>query len=229
MSTFDEGQHPREGRSGRFTEKTPTAPVGSLATPQDGAPAGTASRTNPLLRSLRDDARMLRKPPVDVARNWLRAPAMTRWGGIESGVSQSTHAFGVRVLERLVRLADAPTAPRPAGAAAYPTVPLGEEITATVTEDGEDQVCACGNSSATEDWMAADASGRIDPEAAGSSDEREHTICPVCGLIYRNADLFAIGDSGGTVAAIARADTTSEAFVTDRRAYDAAVYGGSLR
>ena len=95
---------------------------------------------------------------------------------------------------------------------------------AVVDDDGENQVCACGNDSATQDWRHADTLGRLTFEASGSGDPAEHAVCPVCGRIYLNASLFNPGES---IAAIARYDVTDPGFLSDLAMYDRDAYGGS--
>ncbi|MGO1852782.1 MAG: hypothetical protein ACTH0V_05165 [Microbacteriaceae bacterium] len=111
--------------------------------------------------------------------------------------------------------------PRPAAYPAHPDGPVGR---ATVNEDGEDQVCECGNNTWTNDWMAADRDGRIDPDAQGSSEPDEHTVCPDCGLVYRNADLFSAAETGGAPA-VARYDVSSTEFRRDHDRYQQEIYG----
>ena len=84
----------------------------------------------------------------------------------------------------------------------YPTVRV--DGTATVDEEGENQVCACGNDSWTQDWRSADRLGRLAFDAAGSADPDEFAVCPVCGRVYPNAALFH-----GAAAAVARYEITT--------------------
>lgn len=100
----------------------------------------------------------------------------------------------------------------------YPTVPV--DGIATVDEDGENQVCACGNDSATQDWRSADRHGCLTFDAAGSSDPNEFAVCPVCGRVYPNAALFR-----GAAAAVARYEITSAKFVAALQRYDHDAYG----
>lgn len=90
-----------------------------------------------------------------------------------------------------------------------------------VDEDGENQVCACGNDSATQDWRSADRHGRLTFDAAGSSDPDEFAVCPVCGRVYPNAALFRVV----AVAAVARYEVTSAEFIAALRRYDQDAYG----
>ena len=94
----------------------------------------------------------------------------------------------------------------------YPTVRV--DGIATVDEDGENQVCACGNDSATQDWRSADRHGRL------TFDPDEFAVCPVCGRVYRNAALFQ-----GAAAAVARYEITSAEFTAALRRYDHDAYG----
>ncbi|RFA17726.1 hypothetical protein B7R25_16725 [Subtercola boreus] len=111
-----------------------------------------------------------------------------------------------------------PTAPWP-----YPTTPLTVLGGAEVEADGDNQTCVCGNDSFSFDWMAADRTGRITFEGAGSSDGDECTVCPVCGRVYRNADLVdATGDR--LAPALAQYDTTAPAFLAALRRYNRDAY-----
>lgn len=101
----------------------------------------------------------------------------------------------------------------------YPTVRV--DGIATVDEDGENQVCACGNDSAAQDWRNADRYGRLTFDAAGSSDPGEFAVCPVCGRVYPNAVLFR----GAAVEAVARYEITSAEFIAALRRYDHDAYG----
>lgn len=107
----------------------------------------------------------------------------------------------------------------PQGGWPYPTVPV--DGIAWTDVDGEDQVCECGNSSLSYDWCAADAAGRLSADSAGSSDPAEHAVCPVCGRVYPNGELF----SGLPTHAIARYDTGSGEFTAARLSYERATYG----
>ena len=95
---------------------------------------------------------------------------------------------------------------------------------AQVDSDGENQTCACGNDSRSEDWRHADRTGRLSFDASGSFDPAEFTVCPVCGRVYSNAQLFDATDEG--VPASARYDVHSRPFMTalaqyNREAYEA--------
>ncbi|MGA6128936.1 MULTISPECIES: hypothetical protein [unclassified Microbacterium] len=105
----------------------------------------------------------------------------------------------------------------------YPTVRV--DGTATVDEEGENQVCACGNDSWTQDWRSADRHGRLAFDTAGSADPDEFAVCPVCGRVYPNAALFH-----GAAAAVARYEITSAEFIAALQRYDHDAYGsgGSL-
>ena len=102
----------------------------------------------------------------------------------------------------------------------YPTVDV--DGSAVVDEEGENQSCACGNDSWTQDWRAADREGRLSFDAAGSSDAEEFAVCPVCGRVYPNGALFY----GEAAVAVARYDTGSAAFVAALARYDGEAYGG---
>ena len=106
----------------------------------------------------------------------------------------------------------------------YPTVPVDGNV--TVTDDGDNQVCACGNDSRAEDWRQADRDGRLTFEASGSSDSAEFTVCPVCGRVYTNLALFDA--NAGAAAAAARYDVSSPAFATALARYDRDAYWGPL-
>lgn len=101
----------------------------------------------------------------------------------------------------------------------YPTVPA--DGLAWTDVDGEDQVCECGNSSLSYDWRAADSTGRLSANSAGSSDPSEYAVCPLCGRVYSNEALF----TGSPAPAIARYDTSSIEFTIARRAYEKDAYG----
>ena len=111
-----------------------------------------------------------------------------------------------------------------AGGWPYPTVPV--DGTASIDDDGENQTCACGNDSWTQDWRHADSHGRLTFEAAGSSDPDEFAVCPVCGRVYPNRALFVGGDD---VAAVTRYDTSSTAFTVALAGYDRDAYEGPGR
>lgn len=103
----------------------------------------------------------------------------------------------------------------------YPTVPF--DGFATVDEEGENQTCECGNDSWTTDWSHADRTGRLTFDATASSDPAEYAVCPECGRVYSNEDLFEPLD--GKAPAIARYDTASTAFIADLRRYNHDTYG----
>lgn len=102
----------------------------------------------------------------------------------------------------------------------YPTVRV--DGIATVDENGENQVCACGNDSATHDWRSADRHGRLTFDAAGSSDPDEFAVCPECGRVYSNRELFA----SGHVPAVARFDVDTDDFIEALALYDRLAYRG---
>lgn len=104
----------------------------------------------------------------------------------------------------------------------YPTVPV--DGNATVTDDGDNQVCECGNDSRAEDWRQSDRDGRLTFEASGSSDPTEFTVCPVCGRVYTNLALFDA--NAGAAAAAARYDVSSPEFATALAGYDRDAYWG---
>lgn len=95
---------------------------------------------------------------------------------------------------------------------------------ACATNEGENQVCSCGNDTLRLDWIAADRTQRPSPASAGSSDPHEHYICPKCGSIYRNGDLYDAQDDQ-PVYAIAQLDLADEATRAAIAAYDTMVYG----
>ncbi|WP_193597864.1 hypothetical protein [Microbacterium sp. YJN-G] len=102
----------------------------------------------------------------------------------------------------------------------YPTVPVRGSL--TVDSDGENQRCACGNSSYAQDWNHADQTGQLTFEASGSSEPEEFAVCPSCGRVYSNADLFQSDD--GIVAAVARYDVNTRVFKAARVQYDREAY-----
>lgn len=108
---------------------------------------------------------------------------------------------------------------------AYPTAPVSPGDTATVALEGELQECVCGNHTRADDWAAADRNGVITFAAAGSANEDDHAVCPSCGRVYRNADLF-LADLI-PAAAVARYDTTSPEFVAAIARYNRDAYGDS--
>lgn len=101
----------------------------------------------------------------------------------------------------------------------YPTVLADGQ--ATVEDDGENQVCECGNDSWTQDWHHADCDGRLSFDASGSSDPDEFVVCPVCGRVYPNSALFG----GGIMPAVARYEISSAEFVEAARRYERDAYG----
>ncbi|ARJ07639.1 hypothetical protein GCM10010988_40430 [Cnuibacter physcomitrellae] len=101
-------------------------------------------------------------------------------------------------------------------APAYPVV----DGIAVADVDGENQTCACGNDSYAADWYAADSEGAITFDSSGSTNPDEHTLCPACGRLYRNTDLFT-----GTAAAVARYDTHSPAYLAALEQYERDAYG----
>lgn len=101
----------------------------------------------------------------------------------------------------------------------YPTVVVDGK--ATVEDDGENQVCECGNDSWTQDWRHADRDGRLTFDASGSSDPDEFAVCPVCGRVYANGALF----KGDAASAVARYDVSSPGFTAALRRYDQDAYG----
>lgn len=92
---------------------------------------------------------------------------------------------------------------------------------AAIEDDGENQICECGNDSWTQDWRHADRKGRLTFDASGSSDPNEFAVCPVCGRVYPNSALFG----GGIVPAVARYEISSAEFVEALRRYDRDAYG----
>lgn len=104
----------------------------------------------------------------------------------------------------------------------YVTVPV--DGAAEVDEDGENQVCECGNDSWTEDWRHADRLGRLSFASSGSDDPEEFAVCPVCGRVYSNALLFV----SSVVPAVVRYDVGGAAFIADLVRYDREAYGPPL-
>lgn len=102
----------------------------------------------------------------------------------------------------------------------YPTVPVRGSL--TVNSDGEKQRCACGNDSYAQDWNHADLNGQLTFAASESSDPAEFAVCPSCGRVYSNADLFQSKD--GIVAAVARYDVNARVFMAARVQYDREAY-----
>lgn len=106
---------------------------------------------------------------------------------------------------------------------AYPlsSDPLDGEV--TVSDDGEDQDCVCGNSaSGSGYWLDADPDGKIDADRQQSTDEADHAICPNCGRVYENGALFEA--LGGSAPAVARYDVTSPEFQAARQAYEDEIF-----
>lgn len=93
---------------------------------------------------------------------------------------------------------------------------------AQVDSDGENQTCACGNDSHSEDWRHADRTGRLSFDASGSSDPAEYAVCPVCGRVYSNAELFNPVD--GEVPATARYVVHSRPFMAALAQYNREAY-----
>lgn len=108
----------------------------------------------------------------------------------------------------------------------YPTV-ADVDGHATVENDGDNQICECGNNTYSEDWVAADRNGQMSADSAGSSDPDEFTICPECGRVYTNADLFDAMDTPAP--AFARLDTRSAAFIAALEIYNREEYGQEPR
>jgi hypothetical protein len=104
---------------------------------------------------------------------------------------------------------------------AYPFSPEPVDGIARVIDGGENQICECGNDSETDDWVAADRNGRLNPDSLGSGDEEEYAVCPDCGRVYSNADLIK-----GDAVAVTRYDTGSSEFKDALSDYNVAVYGG---
>lgn len=102
----------------------------------------------------------------------------------------------------------------------YPTVPVNGE--ATVDEDGDTQTCACGNDSWALDWCHATREGRLRWMPEGSADPAEFAVCPLCGRVYANSDLFEARDR--TASAIARYETNSAEFIEELSGYNRAAY-----
>lgn len=115
-----------------------------------------------------------------------------------------------------------PGAP-PAGVHAYP---LSSELLdgeVTVSDDGEDQECVCGNAAVGDGyWLDADPDGKIDPDRQQSTDDADHAVCPKCGRVYENGALFeAVGSSAP---AVARYDVESPEFQAARQAYEDEIF-----
>ncbi|WP_104132321.1 hypothetical protein [Cryobacterium sp. M91] len=105
----------------------------------------------------------------------------------------------------------------------YPTVSV--DGNATVDDDGENQLCECGNDSWAEDWRHADRDGNLSFEASGSSDPAEFTVCPVCGRVYTNLSLFDA--RAVAAAAVAQYDVSSPLFAAALARYDRDAYGAT--
>lgn len=103
-------------------------------------------------------------------------------------------------------------------APSYPVVDA--DGCAAVDVDGENQTCACGNDTYAADWYAADSTGAVTFWCSASTNPDEHTLCPVCGRLYRNADLFA-----DNATAVARYDTHSPAYLAALEQYERDAYG----
>lgn len=106
----------------------------------------------------------------------------------------------------------------------YPTI--AADGSARTDVDGDNQVCECGNDSHSYDWYAADGEGRLCAEAMGSPDPSEHAVCPQCGRVYLNEDLF----SGRAAPAVVRYAVDDHEFRSALRVYEREAYGapGSL-
>lgn len=98
----------------------------------------------------------------------------------------------------------------------YPTLPVRGSLTVGV--DGKNQRCACGDDTHSSGWNHADATGRLTFAAFGSSDPDEFAVCPSCGRMYSNADIFQA--AYGIATAIARYDVNSRDFNAARAQYD---------
>ncbi len=106
----------------------------------------------------------------------------------------------------------------------WPYATVSVDGQAVIDEDGENQACACGNDSWTEDWRHADRFGRLSFDSSGSDDPEEYAVCPVCGRVYSNAQLFV----SLVVPAVARYDVTGAEFVAALERYDRVAYGPPL-
>lgn len=94
--------------------------------------------------------------------------------------------------------------------------------------NGEKQRCACGGSDLyVQDWAYADLTGRLTFAASGSSDPAEFAVCPRCGRVYSNADLFQSED--GVVAAVTRYDVNAPVFMSARAEYDREAHAADPR
>ncbi|WP_404435168.1 hypothetical protein LG322_08430 [Microbacterium aerolatum] len=105
----------------------------------------------------------------------------------------------------------------------YPTISVDGD--AIVDEDGDTQTCACGNDSLSFDWRHATQDGRLRWMPDGSSNPAEFAVCPVCGRVYANGDLFEA--QHGPVAAVTRYDVNTAAFKTALTQYDRVAYIGT--
>lgn len=102
----------------------------------------------------------------------------------------------------------------------YPTVPVRGSL--TVDSDGNNPRCACGHDSGSQYWAHADRTGRLTFAVCETSDPDEFAVCPSCGRVYSNADLFHSDD--GVVAAIAQYDVNARVFKAARVQYDREAY-----
>ena len=107
----------------------------------------------------------------------------------------------------------------------YPTVPVRGSL--TMDSEGENQRCACGDVSHAQDWNHADHTGRLTLAASRSFSPDEFAVCPSCGRVYSNADLFRSDD--GVVAAVARYDVNARVFRAARVQYDREAYSDQSR
>ncbi|NQX18189.1 hypothetical protein [Rathayibacter sp. VKM Ac-2857] len=70
-----------------------------------------APHPNPILRDLRQTARLLRMSQAKVAANWLRAPGLLTYSPSKSiGITAAQHAHALRIIRRLAGTLDAPSA-----------------------------------------------------------------------------------------------------------------------
>ncbi|WP_202567693.1 hypothetical protein [Agreia sp. COWG] len=109
----------------------------------------------------------------------------------------------------------------------YPTTASVTRGGSTVAADGENQTCVCGNDSQSTDWAAGDASGNITFLASGSADADDHAICPDCGRVYQNRDLFAAAEEQ-PASAVTQYDIRSAFFIAALRRYNNDAYGDVL-
>ena len=71
----------------------------------------SARPNNPILRDLRQTARLLRKPQAQVAANWLRTPGLLDYSPTRSvGITAEQHAHALRIIRRLAQTVDASSA-----------------------------------------------------------------------------------------------------------------------